>query len=86
MLVPQLFFGLLSVGLQPVERFPEWIRPFVRNQPVSQFVDALRALAGDSAASPGSVTWSSVGPALAWITGLIAVSLPLHAIVSARRR
>jgi ABC-2 type transport system permease protein len=86
MLVPQLFFGLLSVGLQPVERFPEWIRPFVRNQPVSQFVDALRALAGDSASSPGSVTWSSVGPALAWITGLIAVSLPLHAIVSARRR
>jgi ABC-2 type transport system permease protein len=86
MLVPQLFFGLLSVGLQPVERFPEWIRPFVRNQPVSQFVDALRALAGDSAGSPGSVTWSSVGPALVWITGLIAVSLPLHAIVSARRR
>jgi ABC-2 type transport system permease protein len=86
MLVPQLFFGLLSVGLQPVERFPEWIRPFVRNQPVSQFVDALRALAGDSASSPGSVTWSSVGPALAWITGLIAISLPLHARLSARRQ
>jgi ABC-2 type transport system permease protein len=86
MLVPQLFFGLLSVGLQPVERFPEWIRPFARNQPVSQFVEALRALAGDSASSPGSVTWSSVGPALAWVTALIAVCLPLHAIVSARRR
>ena len=27
MLVPQLVFGLLSVGLQPVERFPEWIQP-----------------------------------------------------------
>src|SRR5262249_38234935 len=46
MLVPQLFFGLLSVGLQPVDRFPHWIQPFVRNQPVSQFVDALRALSG----------------------------------------
>ena len=85
MLVPQLFFGLLSVGLQPAERFPDWIQPFVRNQPVSQFVYALRALAGDSASSPGTVTWSSVGPALAWIAGLIVVSVALHARISARR-
>ena len=52
MLVPQVVFGLLSVGLQPVERFPEWIQPFVRNQPMSQFVYALRALAGDSTPPP----------------------------------
>ena len=67
------------------ERFPDWIQPFVRNQPVSQFVYALRALAGDSASSPGTVTWSSVGPALAWIAGLIVVSVALHARLSARR-
>jgi ABC-2 type transport system permease protein len=85
MLVPQLFFGLLSVGLQPVERFPEWIQPFVRNQPVSQFVYALRALAGDSATAPGTVNWSTVGPTLVWIAGLITVSIVLHAVVSARR-
>ena len=48
MLLPQLILGFLSVGVQPVERFPSWIQPFVRNQPASQEVYALRALAGDS--------------------------------------
>ena len=86
MLVPQLVFGLLSVGLQPVERFPEWIHPFVRNQPASQFVYALRALAGDSTPAAGEVTWSVIGPALAWIVGMMVIVSPLHARVSSRRR
>ena len=81
MLVPQLVFGLLSVGLQPVERFPEWIQPFVRNQPISQFVYALRALAGDSTPAAGEVTWSVIGPALAWIVGMMVIVIPLHARV-----
>ena len=58
LMVPQLIFGLLSVGVQPVERFPQWIQPFVRDQPISQFVYALRALAGDSTPAAGEVTWS----------------------------
>ena len=70
MLVPQLILGWLSVGLQPVERFPEWIQPFVRNQPISQFVYALRALAGDSTPAAGEVTWSVIGPALVWVVAL----------------
>jgi ABC-2 type transport system permease protein len=86
MLLPQLIFGLLSVGLQPVERFPEWIQPFVRDQPVSQFVYALRALAGDSTPAAGVVTWSVIGPALAWAAGMIVILIPLHALVSSRRR
>jgi ABC-2 type transport system permease protein len=86
MLLPQLIFGLLSVGLQPVERFPEWIQPFVRNQPISQFVYALRSLAGDSTAAAGEVTRSVIGPALAWVVGLIVILIPLHALVSHRRR
>jgi ABC-2 type transport system permease protein len=86
MMVPQLVFGLLSVGLQPVERFPEWIQPFVRNQPASQFVYALRALAGDSTPAAGPVTWSVIGPTLAWIFGLLVVLIPLHARVATRRR
>ena len=45
---PQLIFGLLSVGIQPADHFPEWIQPIVRNQPISQWVYALRALAGDT--------------------------------------
>jgi ABC-2 type transport system permease protein len=86
LLLPQVLFGLLSVGVQPVERFPEWIQPFVRDQPTSQFVYALRALAGESPATPGDVTWSVIGPALAWVAGAAAVAIPLHIRVASRRR
>lgn len=86
MMLPQLIFGLLSVGVQPVERFPEWIQGFVRNQPISQFVFALRALAGDSTPAAGEVTWSVVAPAVLWVAALIAVVVPLHVVVSRRRR
>ena len=66
MLVPQLTLGLASVGLQPVERFPDWIESFVRNQPLSQFVYALQALAGDStsAARRGHVVRDRPGAGL----------------------
>lgn len=86
MMLPQLIFGLLSVGVQPAERFPSWIQGFVRNQPISQFVYALRALAGDSTPGAGAVTWSVVGPAVLWVVALIVVLVPLHARVSARQR
>ena len=85
LLLPQLIFGYLSVGIQPVHRFPEWIQPIVRNQPISQIVYALHALAGDSAPGTAPVTWSVVGPALVWVVGVIALTLP-WAIVVYRRR
>ncbi len=44
LLLPQMILGLLSVGVQPAELFPQWIQPIVRNQPTSQWVYALRAL------------------------------------------
>lgn len=86
MMVPQLVFGFLSVGIQPVERFPRWIAPFVRDQPVSQYVYALRALGGDSTPAAGAVTWSTMGPSVAWLVAFTVVFLPLHARVSKRRR
>jgi ABC-2 type transport system permease protein len=86
MLLPQMIFGQLSVGLQPAERFPKWIQPFVRDQPISQFVYALRPLAGDSTPAAGEVTWSVVGPALFWLVGLTLVMIPLHHLVASRRR
>jgi ABC-2 type transport system permease protein len=86
MLLPQVTLGLASVGLQPVERFPEWIQPFVRDQPISQFVYALQALAGDSTPAAGEATWSVIGPALAWVVGVIVIVILLHAPASARRR
>ena len=85
MLVPQVTLGLASVGLQPVERFPEWIQSFVRNQPLSQFVYALQALAGDSTPAAPEVTWSVIGPAVIWVAGTMVVVISLHAWVSKRR-
>lgn len=86
MMLPQLTLGLLSVGVQPVARFPEWIQGFVRDQPISQFVFALRALAGDSLpGAAGAASWAVVGPAVYWAVGLIAVAVPVHALVDARR-
>lgn len=82
---PQLILGLLSVGVQPAEQFPEWIQPIVRNQPISQFVIALRALAGDTTAGAGSVTWPVMWPALAWVLGLLLILVPTSLIVVARR-
>ncbi|SFE52629.1 ABC-2 type transport system permease protein [Actinacidiphila alni] len=67
MLVPQLLLTMLSTGFTPVSGFPGWIRPFVRNQPVSQAADALRALAaGGPPARPVLVT-------TAWLAGLLVV-------------
>lgn len=84
LLVPQVTLGLASVGLQPVERFPSWIQPFVRDQPLSQYLNALRALAGDSTPAAPPVTWSVVGPALAWVAATIVVFTWLHAVVARR--
>ena len=87
MLVPQVTLGLASTGLQPVERFPDWIQGFVRNQPLSQFVSALQALAGDS--NPGAapeVSWAVLTPTLAWVGATIAFTIVAHSVVSARRR
>jgi ABC-2 type transport system permease protein len=85
LLLPQMIFGYLSAGIQPVQRFPEWIQPIVRNQPVSQLVYALQALAGDSAPETAPVTWSVVGPALAWMLVLIALTVPWAVVVYRRR-
>lgn len=85
MLVPQVTLGLASVGLQPVERFPGWIQPFVRDQPLSQYLNALRALAGDSTPAAPPVTWSVIGPALAWVAGFMLIFIWLHGRVAARR-
>jgi ABC-2 type transport system permease protein len=82
---PQLILGLLSVGIQRPEQFPEWIQPVVRNQPISQFVYALRALAGDTTPTAGSVTWSVMAPTFIWVVGFFVVLVPLSGVLLARR-
>ncbi|WP_278263624.1 ABC transporter permease [Nocardia sp. AG03] len=85
LVLPPLIFGMLSTGLAPAEQFPEWIQWFVRNQPVSQFAIALRALAGDTAGNAGVVSWSLMGPSLLWLAAILLLCAPLAVRLGARR-
>lgn len=78
--LPQLILGMASCGFVPETGFPEWIRPFVRNQPISQFSFAMRDMA------EGGVSWTVLWPALAWILGLLLFFVPLAVWASQRRK
>ncbi|QIS05393.1 antibiotic transporter [Nocardia brasiliensis] len=85
LVLPPLIFGMLSTGLAPAHQFPSWVQPFVRNQPVSQFVIGLRALAGDTLGNAGQVSWALLGPSLAWTAAMLLVCIPLTIRLSAGR-
>lgn len=85
LILPQLILGMVSTGFAPARQFPTWIQGFARNQPVSQFVYGLRALAGDSTPNAGAVDWPIMGPALAWPLGLVVVFGAAAVVVSLRR-
>lgn len=85
LMLPQLIFGLLSVGIQPAEHFPDWIQPIVRNQPISQFIYALRALGGDTTPGAGEVSWAVIGPSLAWLVGVLVIMVPVSVTILRRR-
>ncbi len=78
--LPQLILGMMSCGFVPESGFPEWIRPFVRNQPVSQYSFALRDLA------EGHINWSVLFPSFMWTVGLAVVLIPLALWASTRRK
>lgn len=77
--LPTLIFGMLSCGFVPENSFPEWIQPFVRNQPISQFSFALRDMAGDG------VSWGVLWVPLLWLIGLTVVFTPFAVWASVRR-
>ena len=83
--LPILIFGLLSVGLMPLRLFPHWIHGFVRNQPITQFVLALRALAGDTTKGAVPVTWPVMAPTFAWLIGCVVILVPVSIYVLSRR-
>jgi ABC-2 type transport system permease protein len=85
LLLPPLIFGMLSTGLAPATQFPHWVQPFVRNQPVSQFAIALRALAGDTKGNAGEATWALMGPPLLWTIGILVLCAPFVVRLSSRR-
>ncbi|MFE0749655.1 ABC transporter permease [Gordonia sp. NPDC058843] len=78
--LPTLILGMMSTGFVPLTQFPEWIQPFVRNQPISQFADSMRAL------DAGTATWEQLQPSLWWCAGLAATALVLLAISTRRTR
>lgn len=65
--VPQLLLFMLSTGLAPEKTFPDWLRPYVRNQPVSQFAETLRSLAG------GKVVLANLAATLAWCAAMVLI-------------
>ncbi|MFM9377485.1 ABC transporter permease [Gordonia sp. VNK21] len=77
---PTLILGMLSNGFVPTERFPEWIRGFVRNQPISQFVASIRL------AQDGALTWHAFWPSLCWLAGLLVLAGVLFTIAVRRGR
>jgi ABC-2 type transport system permease protein len=67
LLFPQLLLVLLSTGIAPGRNFPGWMRPYVRNQPVSQVAETLRGLA------TGHVAIGNLVTSLAWCAGMLLV-------------
>jgi ABC-2 type transport system permease protein len=65
--IPQLLLFMLSTGLAPEKTFPDWLRPYVRNQPVSQFAETLRGLA------TGKVVLATLVASVAWCAGMVLV-------------
>lgn len=53
-----------SSGVAPMEIFPTWLQPFIRLQPMSPTIEAMRALAR-SGFAVGQLSWT-----FAWIIGV----------------
>lgn len=56
-------------GLVPLDKYPDWVQPFVRYQPMSAAVDAMRGL------SVGGPALMPMLGLLAWSAGIFAVCL-----------
>jgi ABC-2 type transport system permease protein len=77
--LPTLILGMLSCGFVPVTGFPEWIQPFVRNQPISQFSISMQAM------TTTGVSFHVLWPSLVWIGGAAALFVPLGVWANRRR-
>lgn len=86
LLLPQLILGMVSTGFAPAAQFPAWIQGFARDQPISQFVGAMRALAGDRPGFAPVVDWSAIGPGVAWTLAGVLVFGGGSVLVAVRRQ
>jgi oleandomycin transport system permease protein len=68
----------------PITTMPGWLQAFVKVNPISQVVYAVRGLLTTGSAVPGSVA-SHVGWTFVWIAGLLLVFFPLAMRAYVRR-
>jgi ABC transporter DrrB family efflux protein len=61
----------ISSAFVPVETMPGWLQAFAVNQPITHVVNALRSLA------LGTPMGDNLSLSLAWMTGIVAVFVPL---------
>lgn len=73
------FLPYASSAFVPVDTMPGWIQGFARNQPISPVAQSLRGLLLGTPA--GTAPWA----ALAWLGGILAVSLVLSGVLFFRR-
>lgn len=52
---------------RPENTFPDWLRPCVRNQPVSQFAETLRGFA------TGKLVLANLAASLVWCAGMVLI-------------
>ena len=70
-LFPVIVLAFSSSTLVPVATMPSWLQAFAKVNPITIIVDALRSLC------LGGITASSVAPAVAWVVGILLVTVPL---------
>lgn len=76
--MPVIVLVFTSSTFVPIATMPGWLRAFAEINPVTVTVDALRALV------LGGPTAEHVWQALAWIVGLLVVTVPV-AVLRYRR-
>jgi ABC transporter DrrB family efflux protein len=65
----------VSSAFVPISTMPGWLQAFAKHQPVTQVIDAMRALA--LGGQYESALWSSLWQSFAWLAGIFIVFLPL---------
>jgi ABC transporter DrrB family efflux protein len=61
----------VSSAFVPIYTMPGWLQAFAKNQPVTQVIDAMRAMA------LGGPIWPSLWKSMAWLAGIFLVFVPL---------
>jgi ABC-2 type transport system permease protein len=74
-----MFLTYASSAFVPVDSMPSWIQGFAQHQPVTPVIETMRSLLLDTPVSPNPWT------ALAWCSGILAVSVALSGTLFQRR-